>query len=191
MIKKSRKSVDDLKNKTAPGELAMVHAFLNTWDLAGPRERFDTPERMRRWFAKRSLIGSAVTITTAQFTRTIAVRHGLRLVLAAAGHGCPPDRKALRYLNEAAEKITFVIKFEQDGMPALLAADSGFEAAIARILAVVRTSVLNGNWRRLKICRNPDCERAFFDKSKNQSAVWCTTQGCGNRLNARAFRARS
>lgn len=188
VIKKSAKSHPD---KTAPGELALVHAFLNTWDMIGPRERFDTPDRMQSWFAKRSLIAPSAVVSQEQFARVISIREALRHLLSAAGEGRAPDRKIVWDLNRAAETMPLVVHFGEDGVPSLLPAASGLDAAMGRILAIVSAAVMDGDWERLKICRNFECQRTFFDKSKNKSAVWCTTQGCGNRLNARAFRARS
>jgi predicted RNA-binding Zn ribbon-like protein len=179
-----------LQQKTAPGELALVHAFLNTWDMAGPRERFDSRERTQDWFAKRSLISAAAVVTKGDFEAVLKLRDGLRRVLAAASHEQPVDRKSVWDLNRVAETIPVMVNFDQQGVPGLLPTGSDLTAALGRILAIVATSALDGTWQRLKICRNPDCQRTFFDGSKNRSAVWCTTQSCGNKLNARAYRAR-
>ncbi|MBV8999263.1 MAG: CGNR zinc finger domain-containing protein, partial [Solirubrobacterales bacterium] len=40
------------------------------------------------------------------------------------------------------------------------------------------------------LCANPDCEWAFFDRSRNQQGSWCAMETCGNRLKNREFRAR-
>ncbi|MEC9433145.1 MAG: CGNR zinc finger domain-containing protein [Pseudomonadota bacterium] len=180
-----------LHDKTAPGALGLVHAFLNTWDMAGPRERFDTPERMRSWFAGRSLIGPTVEVSQAEFDRVRGLRDGLRHVLAAAGEGRAPDRKQLWDLDHAAEAAPLLAQFGPDGAPALMSAAGGLDGAVGRMLAVIVAASLDGGWSRMKICRNPDCQRAYYDRSKNRAAVWCSTEKCGNRLNARAFRARA
>jgi predicted RNA-binding Zn ribbon-like protein len=189
MGKAAAKSAKYLQ-KTAPGELELVHAFLNTWDMAGPRERFDSPERMQDWFAKRSLIAPSAALTKSDFEVGLKFRDGLRRVLAAASHEQPVDRKSVWDLNHVAEAFPLIVNFDQQGIPGLLPTGSGVTAALGRILAIVATSALDGTWERLKICRNAECQRTFFDSSKNRSAVWCTTQGCGNKLNARAYRAR-
>jgi CGNR zinc finger len=66
---------------------------------------------------------------------------------------------------------------------------NGVEGALARLLAAVPLAQSDGSWRRLKICRNDACWRAFFEVSKNHSDAWCDLGKCGNRLNARASRA--
>lgn len=180
----------ELQHKTAPGELALVHAFLNTWDMAGPRERFDTPERTREWFAKRSLVSPSTVMSKSDFELVHKLRDGLRRVLAVMSPGTSIDRKLLWDLNRLADGIPLVVNFDQQATPGLIPPSTELKGALGRILAIIVVSALNGDWQRMKICPNPDCRRAFFDHSKNRSAVWCTTQGCGNRLNARAYRAR-
>jgi hypothetical protein len=44
--------------------------------------------------------------------------------------------------------------------------------------------------RRLKLCRNPGCRVAFYDRSKNNSRTWHDVSTCGNRANVQAYRAR-
>jgi predicted RNA-binding Zn ribbon-like protein len=43
---------------------------------------------------------------------------------------------------------------------------------------------------RLRQCENPDCHRFLFDRSKANSARWCSMAVCGNRLKARRHYAR-
>jgi hypothetical protein len=58
------------------------------------------------------------------------------------------------------------------------------EAAMA-MTDVIRTKQLD----RLRTCADPDCDRVLVDLSKNRSRQYCDA-GCGNRLNAAAWRAR-
>ena len=50
--------------------------------------------------------------------------------------------------------------------------------------------MVEGTWHRLKACPNPDCEWAFYDRSRNRSSRWCVMSECGNRAKARTFRER-
>jgi predicted RNA-binding Zn ribbon-like protein len=45
-------------------------------------------------------------------------------------------------------------------------------------------------WRRLKICRNDRCAVSFYDRCRNNSAVWHDSRACGNATYLRASRAR-
>jgi predicted RNA-binding Zn ribbon-like protein len=82
------------------------------------------------------------------------------------------------------------VRFQGDGRASLEPAIDGVEGVPARLLAAVPLAQADGSWRRLKICCNDACGRAFFDTSKNHSGAWCDLGTCGNRLNARASRAR-
>jgi predicted RNA-binding Zn ribbon-like protein len=52
-------------------------------------------------------------------------------------------------------------------------------------------SILRRAPDRLKLCENPDCRRAFFDRTKNRGRRWCDSGTCGNRARVRRHRARS
>jgi predicted RNA-binding Zn ribbon-like protein len=78
----------------------------------------------------------------------------------------------------------------QDGSAALDPEAAGVSGALGRLVAIVNDSIAQGTWSRLKACREPECEWAFYDHTKNRSGAWCTMQACGNRAKARAFRER-
>lgn len=44
--------------------------------------------------------------------------------------------------------------------------------------------------QHVKRCGNGECIRFFLDTSKNHSRRWCSMEGCGNRMKARAHYAR-
>jgi predicted RNA-binding Zn ribbon-like protein len=58
------------------------------------------------------------------------------------------------------------------------------EAAMA-LVDVIRMKELE----RLQVCAGEDCRDVFVDLSKNRSRRFCE-QGCGNRANVAAYRAR-
>jgi predicted RNA-binding Zn ribbon-like protein len=45
-------------------------------------------------------------------------------------------------------------------------------------------------WRTLKFCRNELCSLSFYDRSRNNSAVYHDSRVCGNAIYLRASRAR-
>jgi predicted RNA-binding Zn ribbon-like protein len=46
--------------------------------------------------------------------------------------------------------------------------------------------MLDGTWRRLKVCPGDHCGWAFYDHSRNQTGRWCSMSVCGGRAKARA-----
>ena len=43
---------------------------------------------------------------------------------------------------------------------------------------------------RLRPCANPECTKFLLDRSKPNTARWCSMAGCGNRMKARRHYAR-
>ena len=67
---------------------------------------------------------------------------------------------------------------------------AGIDPALARILAAAYTGMAEGNWPRLKVCADEECEWSFYDRSRNHSGQWCDMAVCGSRHKVRAYRAR-
>lgn len=79
--------------------------------------------------------------------------------------------------------------------------DDGFETTIdfvftqpeqllARIAAEAADFLTTEDLNYVKRCDNRECIRFFLDTSKNHSRRWCSMDGCGNRMKARAYYAR-
>jgi predicted RNA-binding Zn ribbon-like protein len=66
----------------------------------------------------------------------------------------------------------------------------GSRRVSAVVLIEIFTAQLFDTWRRLKICRNDRCAVSFYDRSRNNSAVWSDSRVCGNATYLRASRAR-
>lgn len=67
---------------------------------------------------------------------------------------------------------------------------SGYRLIAGELLSALFRSQVEGVSKRLKICPNEWCGVAFFDRSKNVSAVWHSAASCGNLANVRASRQR-
>ncbi|MFN0093747.1 MAG: CGNR zinc finger domain-containing protein [Dehalococcoidia bacterium] len=141
------------------------------------------------WLAARGLLpAGAPPLTSAEHNQLIALRDAFR-ALALANNGQPGRETASAVLDQIAAAAPLVIVSEPNG-PALVPAGVGFEAALARLLAIYFAAGLQGTWPRLKICPAHRCLWAFYDASKNQSRTWCSMAVCGNRAKAEAFQAR-
>ena len=125
----------------------------------------------------------------AALKRAIEVREALRRLLLA-NNGAPLDEEAVETHNEAISDAALSVRFAPDGTPALAVRGSTPGAVIAPIVAIVYEAMVNETWPRLKACAADDCQWAFFDRSKNHSATWCSMQVCGNRAKVRAYRER-
>jgi predicted RNA-binding Zn ribbon-like protein len=172
----------------APGELALVQAFINTnYDLgANGGEVFISGDALRDWLAERGLIAGGERFVERDVERALAVREGLR-TLAFANNGEAPDAVALDAMRLASRGAATQIRIEPDGPRFEADPATGIDAAIGVLYAITAWAMIEGSWRRLKACPGRDCGWAFFDHSRNQSARWCSMSVCGGREKARTY----
>ncbi|MEW1819236.1 CGNR zinc finger domain-containing protein [Arthrobacter sp. NPDC080031] len=76
------------------------------------------------------------------------------------------------------------------GQIRLHATGGGLDLIRSYLLVQLVKASYRGTLRRLKICANPECAIAFFDRSKNCSRLWHDVATCGNSANVRAYRQR-
>ena len=174
----------------APGDLALVQAFVNTLDSDNGLRQIETlraPEDLERWLRERDLLAGGA-IGDAELRRARELRRALRALLLA-NTGAELDPSAIDVQNRAARRAPSSLRFRADGAEPVPAA-KGLDGAVARLRAVVAQAMRDGTWVRLKACPYPTCEWAFYDRSRNHSSRWCTMSECGNRAKARAFRER-
>ena len=177
-----------IHDETAPGDLELVRTFINTADLQRHTDAVSTPETLRAWLAEHELLDATATVTPHELARAANVREALR-ELAGCEDCAECADEALRTLAEAAARAPLALAFGRDRKLRLEPIDRGVDGAMARLLAIVHRAVENGDWPRLKLCKDEGCRWAFFDHSKNRSGAWCDMATCGNRNKARRRRA--
>lgn len=173
----------------APGDLAAVQAFVNSFDLLDDVEELTDVEALRAWLVNHGLLDARDRLREGDLERAVAVREALRDVLSAH-NGVPLPERSVSLLNRAAAQAPLTVKLQDDGQATLSGACGGLDAALARLFAIVQQATLDGSWERLKACPDTDCRWAFYDRSRNRSGTWCAMRVCGNRAKARAFRDR-
>lgn len=201
MLEVDRRAVQPGGRPPAPGELAVVQAFVNSFfDLEFNRgaDLFATPDGLARWLAARRLVPEGTRLSARDRDRAITVREGLRGLaganneaweavsadeLALAGEADPAT--SLHDLNRAAAGASVEVRLEADG-PRFTAAGGGLDRALGVLLAITATAMLDGTWHRLKACPGHECGWAFYDHSRNQTGRWCSMSVCGGRAKARA-----
>ena len=174
----------------APGELALVQAFLNThFDLAsGGGEMLASPEALRAWLSERRAARQRTAGSTdAASIASSAVREGIR---------------ALAFANNDQDLNAGAVERHAGGVPRGDDRDPGrirrsairhrqppgtWRPRIGALLAIVARAMIDGSWERLKACPGRHCGWAFYDRSRNQSARWCAMKVCGDREKARAY----
>lgn len=172
----------------APGELALVQAFLNTLDRLVHVDELSSPEGLRQWLLRHQLVSPDVAVDPQHLHTARQMREALTRLAHAQTAGPIPD-EILAGLNRIAAACPLHPVFSSHGTQ-LTSGSEGVEGALGRVLAAVALAQLQGDWNRFKICESADCSRAYYDRSRNRSARWCSPRYCGNRIHARRFRRR-
>ena len=179
---------DAPRRPPAPGELELVRQFVNTEDVEAAEDDLQTPAELAAWLVARGLLPAGRRLDERDLATARALRDALRDVLATnAGHG--DAAAARRRLDSFAAR--FHMRMRLNGGARLEpSAEKGMAPAISGLLATIYDAMQVGTWERLKVCRNDECQWAFYDHSRNHSGAWCTMAICGNRMKGRAFRTR-
>jgi predicted RNA-binding Zn ribbon-like protein len=102
-----------------------------------------------------------------------------------ANHGGRPPRSALDVLRRESDRAGLRVAVDSAGRTSLEPGPQGVDGAVATLLGILHDAQSSGHWTRMKGCRR--CRYAFFDRSKNHSAAWCTMTICGNRTKNRTY----
>jgi predicted RNA-binding Zn ribbon-like protein len=158
-------------NRTpAPEPLALVQAFVNTVDREHGPDLLDTRKDIDAWSEHR---GRRAIDDLGEARR---VREALRSLLWA-NNGGPREPSATATLEHVAQRLE--VRFEPFGLEA--------RDVVAEVVGRAFLAMADGSWERLKACPGHNCGWAFYDRSVNASATWCSMRICGNRAKARAY----
>lgn len=164
----------------APGAALWVVEFLNTLDLRTHgaartvlvRDRLGEDSNARRWLQEQGFAGLGEGLN-GELAHLQATREELRAALI----GTRPLR------------LTWTAQIEISGRERPLIHPASVSLG-AWVEAHLLEAFLSPFVSRLRICAADDCLWAFYDRSKNGRARWCSTAGCGNRMKTRAYRQR-
>lgn len=173
----------------APGDLRLVQAFVNTAARRGKTDELMSPQSLADWLARRRLLPAATELGPEDLERALAVRRGLRALIAANRGAKKVNAGAVGALDRAVASAPLVVRFDAEGSSVFEPAASGLDGALARLVAVVALARLAGRWSRLKLCIAAECRQVLYDASPNRSTKWCTVR-CGDRIKARESRRR-
>ncbi|ORV52180.1 peptide chain release factor 2 [Mycobacterium florentinum] len=161
-----------------------MHDFLNT--VHEPDLLADTAlardwlaDAVGTWAELRGLPAEPPAVTDADLPKLRALRASIaRLVRGEADAG------------PGTATISASFAMSETGEVRLEPVGSGWRWLASALWGEILLSQQAGTWRRLKQCHNHPCESTFYDRSKNNSGVWCNVKTCGNVANLRASRAR-
>ena len=181
----------------APAGLGFVQDFLNTHpthpapsakrepaadllaDVDSAQRWLD--EALQNWSQETGVPQSRVVLTEADLDNLCGLRADLAGVVRSADQ--PDDATVL-------PSASVFVRVGPDGTALLEPRGDGSRRVTAIVLIEILTAQRLDTWRRLKICRNDRCAVSFYDRSRNNSAMWHDSRACGNAAYLRASRAR-
>jgi predicted RNA-binding Zn ribbon-like protein len=179
--------VPEVEDKPAPMPLLLVQAFVDTLDRDQGTDELADRVSAQAWLALAGLIPDGTAITAADLELARAVRESIRALIGRD----PLTAEQLRPLNTVIGESQPPLDITPDGQVRLCAGPADALAdGLVRLLLIIRDAQADGSWDRLKLCANPDCRWAFYDRSHSRRGQWCDMTTCGNRIKNRNLRAR-
>jgi predicted RNA-binding Zn ribbon-like protein len=179
------------EDKPAPEPLLTVQTFVNTRDLEYGTDLLADAETGNQWLRKAGLLGPGGAAAEAELRAARELRESIRSVLAHNGRGPAPGASDLSPFEAVARASRPRLTIGPDGQVGLGPEDGGRLAdGLLGLLLIIRDAQRDGTWSRLKICGNPDCLYAFYDRSHSRRGAWCDMASCGNLIKNRNLRAR-
>lgn len=153
-----------------PDDEALLLALLNTTPVIDgvPHDELENPTTARAWCCSHG-------IAAAQLPTLVDARDTLQAVVR--------DHRSPQTLRPFLAGVSMSPSLTDEGLAWTLTAPSTSHAAARAVLAwdALRT----GSPGRLRPCANSECRLFLIDRSKPNSARWCSMAICGNRMKAR------
>jgi hypothetical protein len=111
--------------RTAPGEIEIVQAFVNTKSLKNRTDELSTPRELAAWLARWRPLTAAAKLTADDLRRAHHARERI-LALLRANNGVELDAAALARLDEASRGARIEVRFDSDGTVRFEAATPDF-----------------------------------------------------------------
>ena len=181
-----------LEHKLAPPPLLLVQAFVNTLDLDLRTDVLAHADEALVWLADAGLRAPEQPDFAADLQLARDVRESLRAMIARNTDARPLTDAELRPLEQVTSQARPRLEVTTDGevVLGLPGPPRSLVDGLAGMLLAIRDAQADGSWDRLKLCGNPDCLWAFYDRSHSRRGAWCEMASCGNRLKNRNLRAR-
>jgi predicted RNA-binding Zn ribbon-like protein len=188
-----------VEDKLAPMPLLLVQAFVDTVDQDLGTDIFADPDRARAWLADAGLRlpepqnpGRPEPGFTDDLALAREARESIRALVGRNTGNEPLAPDDLAPLEKILGQAQPRLAVDADGLvrlgPTLPA--RALTDGLLGLLLIIRDAQADGSWDRLKLCSNPDCRWAFYDRSHSRRGAWCDMASCGNRVKNRNLRAR-
>ena len=153
-------------------------------------ERLPAPADLARWYAEAGVADVPVPVNRADLNGARAVREAVYRLARARVGGRAPAPGDEDVVNRAVAAPPPVPRMSR-GVVTLTAA--GPDQAASALSAVARDAVAlftTADAGRLRECASPECGLLFLDLSRPGRRRWCSSDACGGKARAAAYRQR-
>jgi predicted RNA-binding Zn ribbon-like protein len=185
-----------VEDKLAPMPLLRVQAFVDTLDRDLGTDVLAHPDEARAWLADAGLRVPDPDRPEPDFGDDLRfareVRESIRALIGRNAGDEPLTEGDLAPLEKVLDQAQPRLDVSADGVVRLgpTVPAPRLTDGLLGLLLIIRDAQGDGTWDRLKLCGNPDCRWAFYDRSHSRRGAWCDMATCGNRLKNRNLRAR-
>ncbi|APU21050.1 CGNR zinc finger domain-containing protein [Actinoalloteichus sp. GBA129-24] len=171
----------------APPPLTTIEAFCNSACLLRDTDAFTDLPNTQAWLREHGHHDVADDLDEDDRRELVTLREAIRHHLADDDTAAD----ASRILSSRAATILNPPQWPDQGPARLtLVAHRPAETMIGELLTALATEEIAGRRTRLKVCRAPDCQWVYYDRSPGDNSVWCSMSTCGARHKMRSYRSR-
>jgi predicted RNA-binding Zn ribbon-like protein len=152
-------------------------------------ERLLTPGHLARWYAEAAVTSVPLPVTGPDLAEARALREAVYRTAKALLGGQPAGADE-ETINRAAAAPPPVPRM---GPGAVVLAAAGPDPAASALSAVARDAIglfTTADARRIRECASPECGLLFLDLSRPGRRRWCSSNACGGKARAAAYRQR-
>ena len=153
-------------------------------------EVLHAPADLDRWLAQGALAVTGTRADDADLRAARALRRALTDAVEALLAGRLPGAATIEAVGAFAATAPLVPRVDpRNGRRAW--AQPTVPAALSDVARDALELIADrAQWERLRVCASDDCGVLFYDASRPGRRRWCSTERCGDRNRARAYRAR-
>lgn len=153
-------------------------------------ERLATPADLGRWYADAGVTNGPIPVSEAGLRRSRVLREAIYQAAKALIAHESPGRRSEDIINAAASSPP-MIPVLRSLARSWAAPESGGEAAALSVLARDAIDLFTGpQRRRIRECASSQCGLLFVDLSRPGRRRWCSSDACGGKARAAAYRQR-